>query len=212
MPKFTSKNKFIGRLEKGPKKQSYLFTESINNETFGNSSIPLDPAKTELNERLILDYDGVSVGDSFRSGQSVTITKIYWSFSIVDFEADLPTFSRHMLLWDRFPNGASSGSGGSISDFDINDLLVDDDVDAPFNIKNTPRFKILRDDHFVVGPPEIQNPGYKWKGVWRGRLKQTYDNSTNRPLSGRLIQVDMNTGEILGCVLDGFITIRYEDD
>lgn len=202
-------NAVIERASKTAKSKPFFIFDSVSNENF--NQIPIIGG-SELNERLITTFDGTSTGDSYRIGETIRIHKIYWSFSIINFEPEEPVFCRHLLLWDKWPNGNSVSSSTVPDDIVVDDIIIADDVDAPFNPKLTNRWIILNDTRYTLQPPEIGPASYIWNGTVHVDLLQTFDNTTGRPITGRVLQIDMCTGPVAGCILDGYISMRYSDN
>jgi len=95
----------------------------------------------------LLNPIGVGDGASARTGNDVQATSIQFRsrFSKNVTAGDAAPIIRHMIIWDRQPNGAVPAIADVLDNSTITSL-----TEAPYNENNQKRFKILYDNRFTL--------------------------------------------------------------
>jgi len=117
----------------------------------------IDQAATSYNVNtsgVLLSLNIVNIGADFtqRIGRKICLTSVYIRgfVNIANAKTQPPTVSdvaaqhvRFLLLWDMQPNGAYPI---------VTDILASSSTNAPMNLNNRDRFKVIADKQFVFDP------------------------------------------------------------
>lgn len=159
-----------------------------------------------------------------RIADDISCTSIQWRFRMITDQDNLvPSFVRHMVLWDSQPNGAVPAIG------EILDLAtITGPLHAPYNSNFQKRFKILHDRTMVLNPQVVLafTPGtgatddYASVGmVFKGKrqLSRTAKYDTNVGditdlQSNALISVFVSNQATDGPILNGGYRLIFKDD
>lgn len=137
---------------------------------------------TDTGTPICLNIVTNGTGDSQRIGRSVATKSVYYNFVLNFGTGETPNAIRHMLIWDRQPNGNVPATTDILQQTGTSQLLV-----SPLNLDNKQRFVILADERLTLSP---QGDQIRIVNGYRAiNQKSTWDNDTtdNVPSSGSLL-------------------------
>jgi len=165
-------------------------------DTFLNGTvIPATGVLTPLN----LSVQGNT--DITRTGDDIQATSIQWRLRwISDDDRLAETICRHMIVWDRQPNGAILTIGDLLDNTVITSL-----VHAPYNHSFQERFKILHDSTMILKPSVLLDFD-----------PATGNSTTNQPATvfqrgkrqlSRTVKYDGNAGTIADIETNSLVSV-----
>lgn len=147
--------------------------------TLGDLDTPL-PVDSTGSSVFELSQLAQGVTDTGRIGRKIAVKNIYYQF-VCQFGTDgeEPLVFRHILYWDRQPNGAAVGPTT------VSQLLQSQPyVTSPMNLDNNQRFVILSDDRTTLSPNGDQIR--IWTGFRKINQFALYNDSNDIAQSGAL--------------------------
>lgn len=109
----------------------------------GTSTSPLAIPETGLIR--CINQIPAGVGPSQRIGRSIATKSVYYQFVLRFGTGEVPNVLRHVLLYDRQPNGDFPPTAASI--FSSTEYIT-----SPLNLQNNRRFVVLSDDRTSLSP------------------------------------------------------------
>lgn len=150
-------------------------------------------------------------GISQRIGNTVATKSIYYQFVLNFGTATAPIALRHMLIWDRQPNGALPANLGAILSSAAASPIV-----APMSLAYRDRYVVLADDRLTLSP---QGDNIRIINGFRSiNQKTVYDDTTpfTIPSSGSLVVVfasdETSTNPTMQPTIYGTWRTRYIDN
>lgn len=127
------------------------------------------------------------IDDNQRIGRSIATKSCYYQYVLNFGTGPVPNVIRHMLVWDRQPNGTAPAVNQV-----LNNLGLSTPVTAPMNLDNKERFVVLADERTTLSPNGDQIR--VCNGFRTINQKTTFDNDQidNIPATGSLLVLFMS--------------------